>query len=228
MSVKFRVQQPFNFQTYSYLIVFDTFGDGLTPRANGTTTGFPGYSFGIVVSGNGSGTPTANLYQYARPNGPGTAPQLFGLQPTAQQFIFYPNTNGQGTEFTVTFQRSLFAGISFTATPSASPTSSSSTGPTPSPCPTSSTSPCPSPSGSTSPGDIWHFNFFTATGSVAQQNLLPVDSLGSVPSGANDTSYTSPALDTTTSFTLPIVPITGPHAPEGPDTITGGEIDNNP
>ncbi|MDP9025378.1 MAG: hypothetical protein M3N13_08400, partial [Candidatus Eremiobacteraeota bacterium] len=48
MSFKFRVQQPFNFQTYSYVIVLDTFGDGLTPRANGTVTGFPGYSFGIV------------------------------------------------------------------------------------------------------------------------------------------------------------------------------------
>lgn len=226
MSVKFRVAQPFNFQTYSYVVVFDTFGDGLTPRANGTTTGFPGYSFGIVVSGDSSGTPTANLYQYARPNGPGTAPQLFALQPTAQQFIFNPNTNGQGTEFTVVFARSLFAGINFTATPSPTPTSSATSSPTVSP--TGSASASPTSSASSSPLNIWHCNYFVATGTAAQQNLIPVDSLGSVPSGATDTAYSAPDMDITTQFDITLLPIVGTHAMDGSDTILSGEVVNNP
>ena len=140
MSVKFRVMQPFNFQTYSYVIVFNTSGDGNTPRANGTQTNYAGYSFAIIVGGTtGTGTATANLYQYYRPPNV-TVPQLVPLQPTSNLFIFYPNTNGQGTEFTVTFARSLFYGINNTP----GPTSTASATPSPSPSP--SVSPSGSPS----------------------------------------------------------------------------------
>ena len=233
MSVKFRVMQPFNFQTYSYVIVFNTSGDGNTPRANGTQTNYAGYSFAIIVGGTtGTGTATANLYQYYRPPNV-TVPQLVPLQPTSNLFIFYPNTNGQGTEFTVTFARSLFYGINNTP----GPTSTASATPSPSPSPSVSPSGSPSASPSSSPtalpsgapAQIWHFNYFVASGTVGGQNLLPVDSLGAIPTGANDTTYVSPELDTSTQFDIQIIPNTGSHPSDmGPDNIAGGEIANNP
>jgi len=221
MSVKFRVDQPFNFQNYSYMIVFNTNGDGTTPRANGTQTNYQCYSFAILVTASGTGSPTAIAYQYYRPPGY-TAPQLIALQPTQQQLQFYPNTNGQNTEFTVIFARSIFFGINNTPPPSSSsPSASPSASPTTSP----STSPSPVPTQSGAPAANWQFNFFVAQGSLS--NLIPVDSLGS--GGPSDTTYSSPTLDTTTQFDIPITLQVGNHpSDQGPDNIQSGEIANNP
>ncbi len=229
MSVKFRVMQPFNFQNYSYMIVFNTSGDGTTPRANGTQTNYAGYNFAILVSG-ATGNPTAQVYQYYRPPG-FTAPQLIALQATQQQLQFYPNTNGQNTEFTVIFQRNLFFGIN--NTPSPSPSSSASASPSASPSPSGSPSASPSSSPTTppsgAPAEFWNFNFFVAQGPLS--NLLPVDSLGANPSGAADTTYTSPSLDTFAAFTQPITLSIGTHpSDQGADSIatSAGEIANSP
>ena len=215
MSVKFRVDQPFNFQTYSYMIVFNTSGDGTTPRANGTQTNYQGYSFAILVTGT-TGAAQAQMYQYYRPPGY-TSPQLIAIQATPQQLQFYPNTNGANTEFTVIFDRSLFFGINNTPAPTTSPTGS------PLPTPTGSSSPTPLPSGA--PATTWYFNFFVAQGPLS--NLLPVDSLGS--GGPTDTTYSSPALDTSTQFDIPITVMAGNHpTDQGPDNIQSGEIANSP
>ncbi len=220
MSVKFRVDQPFNFQNFSYMIVFNTSGDGTTPRANGTQTNYQGYSFAILVTATGGGSPTAIAYQYYRPPG-FTAPQLIALQPTQQQLQFYPNTNGQNTEFTVTFQRSIFFGINNTPPPSTSP----STSPSPSPTTSASASPVPTPTQSGAPAAVWHFNYFVAQGPLT--NLIPVDSLGS--GGPTDTTYSSPTLDTTTQFDITINLQVGNHpSDQGPDNIQSGEVANNP
>ena len=213
MSVKFRVVQPFNFQNFSYMIVFNTSGDGTTPRANGTQTNYQGYSFAILVTGLGGGAATAQAYQYYRPPGY-TAPQLIALQPTQQQLQFFPNTNGQNTEFQILFQRNLFFGINVTPVPSVSPSVTPS-GASPSPTVTPSGAPAPT----------WYFNYFVAQGPLS--NLIPVDSLGS--GGPTDTTYISPALDTTTQFDIPITVQVGNHpTDQGPDNIQSGELANNP
>lgn len=221
MSVKFRVMQPFNFQSYSYMIVFNTTGDGTTPRANGTQTNYQGYSFAILVSGSG-GAATAQLYQYYRPPGY-TAPQLIGIQTTPQQLQFYPNTNGQNTEFTVIFDRSLFFGINNTPGPSSSPSSSPSASPSSSP----SASPSATPTPLGAPAQNWNFNFFVAQGPLS--NLIPVDSLGA--GGPNDATYASPSLDTQSQFDMQITvqaPLGSHPSDQGADTIQSGEIANSP
>ncbi|MEO9262591.1 MAG: hypothetical protein ABI282_00725 [Candidatus Baltobacteraceae bacterium] len=226
MSTKFRVAQPFDFSTYSYIVVFNTTGNGATPRANATQTNYRGYSFAIMVSGAG-GSVTATLYQYYTPPN-ATAPTLVPLQYTPQQLQFYLNTNGQNTEFTLTFQRNLFFGINNTPNPTSTPSVAASTTPSPSTSPSVSPSASPTAVPSGAPQNIWTFNYFVASGTVGQGNLLPVDSLGAIPTGGTDTTYTSPNLDTTTSFDITIVPSVGSHPPVGPSLIQGGEIANNP
>jgi hypothetical protein len=224
MSVKFRVQQQFNFSQYSYLIVFNTSGDGVTPRANGIQTNWRGYSFALIVGGTG-GSSQVTAYQYYRPPGsPGyQQPQLIRLQPTQQQLVYTANSNGQNTEFTIMFDRTIFFGIN-TPGPSASGSATPSPSASPSPSPTGSASPTPMPTISGQLATIWQFNFFTASGAL----YTPIDSLGI--GGPNDTSYNSAALDTTQVFDtgafFPQSHIAPPSDPSA--TIAGGDIANNP
>jgi hypothetical protein len=214
MSIKFRVEQPFNFSQYNYIVVFNTTGDGVTPFANGQQNNYRGYSFALVVGGT-AGSATVHAYQYFRPPGSPNfqLPQLLQLYPTPQQLQYIPNSNGQGTEYTVIFDRRIFFGI---ATPSPGPSSSAS--PSPSPSPSSSPTPTATPFGT-----VWNFNFF-----VGSQTYIPVDSLGQ--GGATDSTYQSAVLDTTQVFDTGAF-FAAPHVapPNDPAaTITGGDIANNP
>lgn len=237
MSVKFSVAAPFNFQKYSYAIVFNTSGDGNTPRAQGASNNYLGYSFAIIVSGSG-GSVTANAYAFVRPNNnPSQQPTLFPINAAQQQLVLDNiNSNGQNTEFALHFARLIASAF---VTPAPSPTASVSASPSASP--TASASPSASPSGSpsaspsASPTPIpglatnWQYNFFVVTGSIQSGGTLQiVDSLGSF--GANDASYVNPApLDTTTAFDIPII-AQAPSAPfsDPSEQITGGEIANSP
>ncbi len=241
MQVKFRVNQPFNFQNYSYVVVFNTSGDGSTPRANGTQTAYRGYSFAIVVSGAG-GSVSATPYYFQRPNGnPSAAPILLPVNAVAGQLQFTLNSNGQNTEYTVLFNRVLASAY---ATPT--PTGSATASPTPSPTPTatataSGASPTASPT-ATPPNLVattWTFNYFVVQGSIQQGAVLAgggpgatgggiiVDSLGA--QGPSDASYTSPNLDTTTSFdTGPVYPQPGSHPGDPAAQVASGDISNNP
>lgn len=204
MSVKFRVKQPFNFAQYSYLVVFNTTGDGTTPVANGQQTNYKGYSFALIVEGTG-GTAQVRAAQYYRP--PGTPsfqqPVLLALNPTPQQLRLVTNSDGQNTEFTVVFDRHVFLGV-------ATPTPGPSAGPTATPTPTLA--------------GTWNFNYFVASGA----QYTPVDSLGQ--NGPTDVSYQSPSLDTTQPFdtgafyaAIHVAPPSDPSA-----TIVGGDIASNP
>ena len=242
MQAKFQINQPFNFQNYSYVIVFDTAGDGYTPDANGTQTAYRGYNFAIVISG-ASGAVTATPYYFYRPSN-NAAPILLPVTAVAGQLQFTLNSNGQNTQFQVLFNRVLASAFS-TPTPAGSATASPTPTPTPSPSPTASGSPGASPSASptaTPPNLVsttWTFNYFVVQGSIQQGVALIggvsgangagyiVDSLGS--GGANDATYTSPALDTTASFdTGPFYPQAGTHASDPSAQIQSGEISNNP
>jgi hypothetical protein len=243
MQVKFDVAQPFNFQNYSYVVVFNTSGDGSTPRANGTQTAYQGYSFAIVVSGAG-GSVSATPYFFQRPNGvQNAAPILLPVNAVAGQLQFNANSNGQNTEFTVLFNRVLASAYS-TPTPSvsASPTVTPTLSPSPSPStsPTGSPSPSPSPTAPNRVNTTWTFNYFVVQGSIQQGAVLVsgvpggqtgtiVDSLGANPTGATDATYTSPSLDTTVTFdTGPVYPQPGTHSSDPSSQITSGDVSNNP
>jgi hypothetical protein len=225
MSVKFSVQTGFNFSTDSYAIVFNTSGNGVTPLPVTVANNYAGYSMAIVVGGSG-GTVQALAYYYYRPSTTSQIPVLYPIGATPQQLILQPNTNGQGSQFTVIFDRVLAL---FSAT----------TTPTPSPSPTASTSPSASPSGSPSPSpttsgvavsNLWNFNFFVVSGQVqqfeSQGSLTIIDSLGS--QGGNDITYVSQTLDVSTSFDTGAFYIQAGTHPSLPDALASGDIANNP
>jgi hypothetical protein len=236
MSVKFDVQAPFNFSSYAYAIVFNTSGTTQTPEAFGSQNNYAGYSFAIVVGSTTSGVQAA-AYQFIPPsNNPSGAPTAIPLVIVSGQLQFYPNTNGQGTEFNVIFDRSITNGIttpsplpSGTATPTPSPTPTATPTPTPTPA-GASPSPTPTASGTTPPQDIWYFNFFVAQPLVAGSSLQIIDSLGA--QGGKDATYQSMALDTTQVFSGPTfytqAPGSAGHPSDPAAQIVGGTISNNP
>lgn len=234
MSVKFKVMGPLDFTNHSYVVVFNTTGNGITPLPNGFNTNFAGYAFALIVYGAG-GQAAVQAVQYARPLNSSQAPVLYSLPTTPQQLQLVPNDNGSGTEFTVTFQRQIFAGINVGASTSPSASASASASPTasPSPSPTASgATPSPSTSPTATPpfATMWNFNYFVTTPYSPTGISLPTaqDSLGT--NGANDTSYVSPSLDTTQIFDITFNVILGTHPTDdnGSDDIVSGEISNNP
>ena len=226
MSVKFRTNGQFNFSQYAYLVVFDTIGDGQTPRSNTLQTNWAGYSIGLVVTAVGSNV-QATAYQYYRPPGapPTQQPSLLPLPTTPQQLVFIPNSNGQNTEFTIQFALSIANGYGG-ATPSASPSASPTASPSPTPTATASgATPTPSPTPINAFSTNWTFNYFVAQPSNG--NFQPVDSLGL--GGGSDTSFSSPVLDITSVFDTTFYGTPGGTHPTDPSAqIFGGEIANNP
>jgi len=117
MAVKVDVAGPFNFSNYQYWIVFNTSGNGLTPDTTPLVNNWAGYSDAIVVSGSGGAT-SAQAVQIVRQ--PNVQPTFYPLPATAGQLQYLPNSNGNGTEFTILFKRSLFTPIA-TPRPPATP-----------------------------------------------------------------------------------------------------------
>jgi hypothetical protein len=118
MQVKFTTAAPMDFTNVQYVIMFNTSTQGGEPYANGFLNNFANYSFAIVVGGNGT-LSQVQVIQYVRSPGAGggtiATPQSIPYTP--QQLQFNLNSNGQNTQFTVTFDRRLFNGIVATPTP---------------------------------------------------------------------------------------------------------------
>lgn len=192
MVVKFDVQAPFNFSNYQYWVVFNTTGDGNTPGTIPFTNNYAGYSSGIVVGGANGGT-YATAYQWVRNNNPAIPPTLFQLHPTAQQIQYTANSNGAGTEFTVLFQRQIFAPIAATPAPDRiaanrrSPNAS-----TPSPSPTPTATPLPFATN-------WTFNAFVTQGNIQGQPTF-VDSMGAGGPVSPQYACCNPGLQINTNF----------------------------
>jgi hypothetical protein len=236
MQVKYRTLQPFDFTNVRYVIAFNTSGTGGTPYApNAYQTNFPNYSFEFIIYGAGGGTYNVVLYQFVRQTvaGGGTTvtPQIINYN--AALVNFNPNSNGQGTEFTLTFSRTLFYGI-FTPSPSPSPTLS----PTPSPTPVGAT-PSPSPSGSPTAAptqappfsNIWYWNFFTAQPPIPgniDQSAQTLDAFSTGGLGPSDNSSVLGPLDITTTFDLTYNASVGPTITPASAQITGAEFLNAP
>jgi hypothetical protein len=204
-SVKFDVQQQFNFSNYSYIIVFNTTGNGLTPLPNGYTNNWKAYSFAIIVGGTFGGGTQAQICQYVHQQTQNPAfICLNGIPPQLLQYT--PNSNGTGTEFTVIFSRSIFAGI-VTGSPSPSPT--------------------PSPGQTALPyATNWTVNAFTGPANYGSSTANLYDSLGS--GGGADTTFVSPVLNVTQSFDQTIYAQIGTLPPDPSAQIASIEVANNP
>ena len=222
MQVKFQVASPFDFTKYSYVVVFNTTGDGKTPVANATTNGFAGYSLAIVLSGT---SPTATAWIYDRSQNI-AQPFLRQVFPLGQDLQLISNSNGINTQFTVIFNRLIASAFAASPSPTPSPTATPTPGPTATP--TGSPAPTPTPT----PGAVasnWNFNFFVTSGQWGSNSSTPVDSLGHSPNGATDVTYASQTLNTAVSFdTGTFQPIAGVEPTDSSATIFSGDISNNP
>jgi hypothetical protein len=148
MTVKFDVAGQFNFSSYQYWVIFNTSGNGKTPLTNPQQTNWAAFSSGTVTGGSGGAT-FANAVQFVKNSNPVIPPVFFHLGPTPQQFQYIANSNGTGTEFSITFQRSIFSNVQASPSPSPSPLS-----------------------------PIWQFNAFV-TQATLQNQLVFLDSMGS-------------------------------------------------
>jgi hypothetical protein len=138
MIVKFDVAGPFNFSSYQYWTVFNTTGNGLTPLTNPLQTNWSAFSSATEAGGAFGGT-FANVIQFVKNSNPHIPPAFLRVGTTPQNFQYIANSNGTGTEFSVTFQRSVFNPIN---------------SPSPSPSPVS---------------HIWQFNAFTTQATIQNQ-----------------------------------------------------------
>jgi hypothetical protein len=239
MLIRYRVQAPFDFTDYSYAIVFNTSGQGGTPYANTQFQGgFLNYSFGWFVGGAfGTVQSPPVLLQYYLTPGSTTNVGTQAIVVPLQFATLTLNSNGQNTEFTLLFARSLLdrppiGQATPSPTPSAVPTSTV-TGfptatPTPAPHPISTTRARPEQSNPCSVQytyicDTWYVNFF-----ILDRNGVPLDALGL--NGRNDTTFSLP-LPTNTFFDYvsQLTKPAGAVSNGNPSaSIAGGEILNNP
>ncbi|MHB8355630.1 MAG: hypothetical protein ACYDDQ_02945 [Vulcanimicrobiaceae bacterium] len=224
MQVKFQTQGQMDFANVRYVIMFNTSGTGGEPYANGYQTNYQNYSFALVVGGSGNSVAQPVLYQYIHQTGPGGAVAIvpYRLYYTPQQLTFLPNSNGLGTEFSITFDRTLFYGISVTPSPSPTATASASASASPSPSPSSSPpAATPQPQPTTASQTTWYVNFFTTDTSGN-----PLDAFGI--GGATDQSFVW-SIDTTKIFDQQqFVGQNATQAPYASAQISIGEIANNP
>jgi hypothetical protein len=236
MQAKFRVQSTFLFNTYSYVMVFNTNGNPnapVTPLASGTYNGYKGYSFAISVTAIGGALNTTAYIFQAPSTNPTGAPFVFPILTAPQQLQSTYNSNGLGTEFSILFETLLAQSLAQTTptpTPTATPTGGATPTPTPTPTPGLTPSPTPSPV-APAIGNTWFFNYFVVQGNLGGNNTLQSaliqDSLGT--GGATDNSYSSQALNIATSFDYTITANIPSPAPADPAAyITGGELLNTP
>jgi len=125
MQVKFRTATAMDFTNVRYVIVFNTSGTGTEPYplyCNASNNWRDCY-FQFIVGGNGASA-SVRLIQFFRQPGPNNTVTVStqNLPFTPQDVILTPNTNGQNTEFTLTFNRALLFGLTPSGGPTAPPT----------------------------------------------------------------------------------------------------------
>jgi hypothetical protein len=202
MVVKFDVAAPFDFSTYQYWVVFNTSGNGLSPDTNPQRNNWAAYSDAIEVGGTGGAT-FANAIQFIKnPLSPQVPPVFQNLRAGPTQVQYVANSNGTGTEFTVTFQRGIFKNL---ATP------------TPGPGPTPTGSPPPY-------AKAWTFNAFV-TQANTQGQLIFANSMG--VGGQTDTTWVSPTLPICTNFDNVVFALSSGLQIPAPAQIVSVELANN-
>lgn len=197
MQATMTVAGTLDFTNVAYVFVFNTSGTGGQPYPQGLLTNYQNYSFVVIVGGTG-GAVAPQVYQIVRGSN-GGVPTKQIIPYTPQQLQFNPNSNGQGNQFSITFDRNLFNGIVPTPTP-----------------------------GSGANPDIWFVNWITATPLPALQAIDapgiggPIDNTFTFPQG-------SPGMDVTTSFFQQWVSSAGWPTVSNPDAqLAGGAVANSP
>jgi hypothetical protein len=217
MLVRFRTAGPMNFNSYRYVIVFNTTGNGQEPYANAFQTGFQNYSYAWIIGAQGGivSNPPGLIQYYLLPGTTsGLGQQTVVVPPELAQLT--TNTDGGNTTFQLLFARTLFNQPNPTS-PSPAPTR------TPGPSPSSGATAMPAPLATTPAQAKWNVNFFTT-----DTNGIPIDALG--PNGKNDNSF-SLVIDTSqfTDCTDQCFKTAGaPNVADPAAQIAGGEIINSP
>ncbi|MGZ3496921.1 MAG: hypothetical protein ACXWNK_10275 [Vulcanimicrobiaceae bacterium] len=221
IQVKFTTSQALDFTGHRYVILFNTSGSGREPYplyANAQAN-YRDLSFEFIVGGNGAGAVVQAIEIFRQQGVSGT---VVGTQipfPVPPNLLFVdPNSNGLGTQFSVTFDRTIFYGL---VTPTPGPAASAT--PSPSPSASSSASPSASPAAipTTQPQNTWFINYATTD---MNGNLLDAPGIG----GPQDTTFTFP-VNVTTTFDQQFTVAPGSTRASDPAAqIAGGEVLNNP
>jgi hypothetical protein len=121
MQIKFNTQGTLDFADYWYILAVNT---GQVPSQSGEpyvmyANQAPGYwknlDYAIEVYAEAGGQPAATMYPFVVNAGGGPTPiKVIGpkILPTSGAIVLNPNCNGLGTQFCVTFDRSLLHGSS--------------------------------------------------------------------------------------------------------------------
>ena len=115
LAIHYDVYSAFNFSNYQYMIVFNTTGTSVTPSTDTVQTNWAGYSFALLAVGT-AGTSYAKAVRFLRNQNPHIPPYEQTLGTNPNQLSYNPNSNGQGTEFSMIAQKVIFS-------PSPAPTS---------------------------------------------------------------------------------------------------------
>jgi len=231
MLIRVNIAGTLDFNDYKYLIVFNTSGTGGEPFPQAYSNGFQNYSYSLLFASPtgtiGIQNPIAQLLQYYLNPGTTSGLQTYNVIIPTQSLTFTPNSNGQGNQFSVQFERQLLdqPSVSGSAAPGSSPGASAS------PVASGSASPAGSPAAAGSPTPValatnaaqvnWYINFI-----VTDANGVPVDSMGT--GGATDTSY-SLEINTSQAQTINYTKPAGAVAPNSPnEQLTGFTLINSP
>ena len=115
LAIHYDVYSAFNFSNYQYMIVFNTTGTSVTPSTDTVQTNWAGYSFALLAVGT-AGTSYAKAVRFLRNQNPHIPPYEQTLGTNPNQLSYNPNSNGQGTEFSMIAEKVIFS-------PSPAPTS---------------------------------------------------------------------------------------------------------
>ena len=180
--IRFETAGPLDFQNLTYLIVFNTSGNGLQPYSQGYNTDFRNWSAFFIVGGGAGFANAPSLLQVYQDPSSGSA-KTFNVSVPQGTLTFQtsiPTANAQ-FGFQITFNRCLLDLVPPTTT---------------SQPPISVNRVCPPYQAIATD---WRVSLFTL-----DRTQSPVDSLGTT--GPNDTSYTfgfDTALDVNTNFFKP-------------------------
>ncbi|HEX3550341.1 MAG TPA: hypothetical protein VHT53_08200 [Candidatus Elarobacter sp.] len=198
--IRFETAGPLDFQNVSYLIVFNTSGNGQQPYAQGYNSDFKNWSAYFLVGGGSTYANFPGLEQVYQNPANGSSQSFNVVIPvgTVNFQTSIPSANA-AYGFQITFNRCLLD--------LAPPTSSQ-------PPPPNVNRVCPLYNNI---GTIWNVSLFTL-----DRTLSPIDSLGT--NGPNDTSYVF-SFDTAQTFTTNhFKPQSGSTVSNPSAQITGIEV----
>jgi hypothetical protein len=225
--IKFRTVGSLDFTQFDYWIVFNTSGQGGEPYAAALQAGNDknfSYAFVIGPQTGGAGTVLPALVQFYTIPGVGPRFRTFTVNPSLTSL--QPNSNGQGTEFTLTFARSQLA-LPPPTQPTGGPSPSASPSASPTPSPTGSVQPSSAPTPQSSPTaasqSTWFVNMFTTDSSNPPHVL---DALGL---GATDQTFTAGQFDVNSPNDIPWQQPTELNPPSNSSAqLQGFELINTP